>query len=75
MLSVRAIYDGKELKLLEEVKITEPKEVIVTFLEVGKEDITAEEIQVVAERGKAFDFLEEEEEDVYTDEDLKIKYK
>ncbi len=74
MLSVRAIYDGKELKLLEEVKITEPKEVIVTFLENENSDIITSEIGLIAQEGKAFDFLKDEE-DIYTDKDLKIKYK
>lgn len=39
MLSVRAIYDGKKLKLLDKVKIKSPKEVIVTFLDNEAEDI------------------------------------
>lgn len=40
MLSVRAIYDGKKLKLLDKVKIKSPKEVIVTFLDENDTDIT-----------------------------------
>jgi hypothetical protein len=73
MLSVKAIYDGKELRLLEQVNITVPHEVIITFLE-PVEDISAKEISAIAESGKSFDFLHQEP-DLYSDEDLKVKYK
>jgi len=33
MLSVRAIYDGKKLQLIDKIKIRKPKEVIITFLD------------------------------------------
>jgi hypothetical protein len=71
MLSVHAIFDGKNLKLLNDVKISKPKKVIITFLE--DEDLTTEELQYIAEKSGSFDFLEEEPE-LYGDEDLKVKY-
>ena len=36
MLAVRGVYDGKRLKLDEEVKIKRPTEVILTLLSSGK---------------------------------------
>ena len=72
MVSVHAIYDGKTLKLLDNVRVNTPKKVIVTFLEDDLEGFTMNHI---AQAGSTFDFLEAEEEDVYTDEDLKVKYR
>lgn len=77
MRSVKAIYDGQTLKLLEEVEVTTPQEVIVVFLHDERttdEDIQANEIQELIQHSAAFDFLHEEEEDVYTDADLKVCY-
>ena len=73
MLSVKAIYDGKELKFKEKIKINTPHEVIVTFLD-EPEDITAATMQEIAMEGGALNFLQEPEEDTYTDKDLKVKY-
>lgn len=75
MLSIRAIYDGKSLKLLDKVDINEPKEVIITFLEPTDKDISTQEDIHVAEKGRAFDFLNNEAEEIYSDDDLKVKYK
>lgn len=75
MLSVRGIYDGKEIKLFESVKIEGPKEVIVTFLDKDVQDIPTKDLYAFAEKSEAFDFLKEPSEDIYTDEDLKEKYK
>ena len=71
MVSVHAIYDGKTLKLLDNIAVNTPKKVIVTFLE---NDLEGFNMNHIAQAGGAFDFLEAEEEDVYTDEDLKVKY-
>jgi len=73
MLSVKAIYDGKKLKLLDKVKVTRPHKVIITFLE-DDSDINPQVIYNAAEEGGAFDFLKEPEEDIYTDDDLKKRY-
>ena len=78
MLSVRATYDGKKLKLREKVNVKIPKEVIVTFLDPVDETIeepTATEIHKMVQEGGALDFLFDEREDIYTDDDLKVKYK
>jgi len=75
MLSVKAIYDGKKVKLLEKVSFTEPKEVIVTFLDKDLSDLDNESIYRLVEKGGSFDFLKEPEEDIYSDDNLKIKYK
>lgn len=73
MLTVKGIYDGQEIKLLEEISINKPTKVLVTFLEDGFEtEISDEDIRSLAEKGGAFDFLNDPEEDVYTDDDLKI---
>ena len=74
MLSVKAIYDGKKLKLLDKVKVTKPHKVIITFLE-DDSDINPQVIYNAAEERGAFDFLKEPEEDIYTDDDLKKRYR
>jgi len=75
MLSVRAIYDGKNLNFLEKVKVKSPKEVIVTFLDENDTEITSAELHRLAAKGGAFDFLNGKKEDIYSDKDLKKKYK
>jgi hypothetical protein len=75
MLSVKALYDGKNIKLLEKVRVKKPGKVIVTFLDEEDSDNINDEILYVAEKGGAFDFLKDPEEDIYTDKDLKVKYK
>ena len=75
MLSVKAIYDGKNVKLSEKVEVKKPVRVIVTFLDDEDTDIKNEEILIVADKGGSFDFLNDPAEDIYTDNDLKIKYK
>ena len=75
MLSIRAIYDGKNVTLLDKIKITSPQKVIITFLDEIYEDITSEELAKLATKGKSFDFLKDRREDIYSDKDLKVKYK
>jgi hypothetical protein len=78
MLSVRAIYDGKEFRLREKLNIKTPKEVIITFLEpIGNDEIEdpgSLEIHRMVQEGGALDFLNDEREDIYSDDDLKVKY-
>ena len=74
MLSVEAIYDGKNLKFNEQIKVNSPQEVIVTFLDESEEDHHTGSMHGIAMKGGAFTFLESEEEDIYTIEDLKVKY-
>lgn len=81
MLSVKAIYDGKSVKLLQPVNVKTPQEVIITFLQDNPDadastkagDVRGANIQQLVEQSKAFAFLAEEE-DVYTDADLKVTY-
>lgn len=82
MLSVKAIYDGSNLQLLEPVEITTAQEVIITFLHdvpgavlsIPVDEMQGSFIQQLIQHSAAFDFLNADEEDVYTDADLKIKY-
>lgn len=79
MLSVRAIYDGKHLKLQKEIAIKKPQQVIVVFLDYPEngdeeEPLTAKELHALLAKNPALDFLSSEEEDIYSDEDLKVKY-
>ncbi len=74
MLSVMAVYDGKEIKFREKIKIDSPHQIIVTFLDEPTEDITSHSVQQMAMEGGAFNFLDNSEEDLYSDNDLKVKY-
>ncbi|MFQ5709948.1 MAG: hypothetical protein ACE5HO_21030 [bacterium] len=75
MLTVKGIFDGRKIQLLEDISINKPTKVLVTFLEDGFEtEISNEDIRRLAEKGGAFDFLNDPEEDIYTDHDLKVRY-
>ena len=81
MLSVRAIYNGEQLKLLEKVNLQKPQRVIVVFLdyleneeEEAEKPLAAKDLHVLMEENPALDFLASEEEDIYSDEDLKVKF-
>ena len=82
MLSVKAIYDGNTLQLLEPIEIKTAQEVIVTFLHdvpgaivpLPITEIDRSAIRQLIQHSTAFDFLKVDEEDVYTDADLKVKY-
>jgi len=74
MLSVNAVYDGKELKFTDRINVSGPHKVIVTFLDEQEEDITSTTMHQIAMQGSAFSFLENPEEDIYSDDDLKVKY-
>ena len=74
MLSVIAVYDGKELKFKDKIKIDSPHNVIVTFLDEPEDDATSVAMQQIAMEGGAFTFLENPEEDIYSDKDLKVRY-
>ncbi len=75
VISVKGIFDGKKVKLLEKVDINEPQDVIITFLGTSKDELLYQEIYKIAETGGSFDFLNAPEEDIYSDVDLKVKYK
>lgn len=73
MLSVRGTYDGVNLKLSENVAVTQPIEVIVTFLKSDEDELQAD-INKLLGKTRSLEFLTNEEEDIYTDADLKVKY-
>ncbi len=74
MRSVRAIYDGKTVQLLERVEASGPVKVIVTFLDDEDDGPTGLEIAHLASASGAFDFLNDPAEDVYTLDDLKVRF-
>jgi len=80
MVSVQGIYDGKHLKLFENIEVNSPKRIIITFLDergvenISKDQIDSEYLHLVADKGGAFDFLNNDKDDIYSDEDLKVKY-
>lgn len=74
MLSFQGVFDGKTIKFHEKVRITSPKQVIVTFLDDSDEEVPEDEILYLAGEGGAFDFLINDDEDIYSDSDLRIKY-
>ncbi len=74
MLSVRAIYDGEKVTLLEKVEIKGPKEVIITFLDNETAQQIQRDIYKLSEQSNSFDFLKEPVEDIYSDKHLKKKY-
>lgn len=75
MLAVKGLFDGKNIRLLEKVRIEKPQEVVITFLETNENKRSREEIYKLAEIGGSFDFLNEPAEDIYFDSDLKVRYK
>ena len=77
MLSIRATYDGKRLRLAQKVEVKKDEEVIVVFLNrdtVTEPEISATQIRELMHQSGSLSFLEREEEDIYTDKDLKVKY-
>jgi hypothetical protein len=80
MLSVKAIYDGNTIQLLEPVDVNSPQEVIITFLRdvpgvtLPVNDVSGATTQEMVEQSPAFSFLNADDEDVYSDADLKVKY-
>ena len=77
MLSVKAVYDGINLQLFENVKIEKPQQVIITFLghqAVANDAISNSEIQQIISTSPSLDFLNNDAEDIYTDANLKIRY-
>jgi hypothetical protein len=77
MITVRAIYDGRQVKFLENIPVTRPTRIMVTFLEdeplLVDSEISGSEIRNLAEQGGAFDFLNDSEEDIYSDNNLAVR--
>jgi len=64
MRSVKGIYDGEKIQLLEKPEQQKPCKVIVTFIE---DDIDTENLRQHPADEDAFDFWRVEEEDLYQD--------
>jgi hypothetical protein len=64
MLSVKGIFDGEKIQLLEKPNRQNPGKVIVTFID-DENDI--ESFRQYAADEDAFDFWKAEEEDIYHD--------
>ena len=63
MVSIKGIYDGEKLRLLENITIQKPCKVIVTFIEEeGDKSLR----QYTADED-VFDFWNASEEDIYQD--------
>lgn len=78
MVSVKALYDGHQLHLLEKINVHSQQEVILIFPHLDssdlEDDIPASELAYMVQDSGALAFLANEEEDVYSDEDIKFKY-
>lgn len=75
MLAVKGLFDGKNVRLLEKVRVKLPQKVIITFLETDENKELREWIYKLAEVGGSFNFLNDYKEDIYSDADLKVRYK
>ena len=75
MKSVKGLFDGKKIKLLEDIEIEEPQEVIITFLGPTEDEKFYKKLYKLAEKGDSFDFLNDPEEDIYSENDLKVDYR
>lgn len=64
--TVRAVYEGGVLRLLERVELPEQGEVTVVILD---DDVPSDAIAQLAMSGGSFDFLADPCEDIYTRED------
>ncbi len=64
MYSVKGIYDGEKVELLEKPEHQKPCKVIVTFVE---EDTDIEDLRQYPADEEAFDFWKVAEEDLYQD--------
>jgi hypothetical protein len=64
MISIKGIYDGKTLKLLEAINVQSPKKVIVTFVDDLDDN---EQVRQYASQTDSFSFWAEPAEDLYQD--------
>ncbi len=76
--SVRGIFDGKYIRLLEPLSLPENAQVIITVLDEPpvevEDDLPASELLRLSVESGALDFLNDPAEDIYTDADLKVMY-
>ncbi len=64
MVSIKGIYDGKQIQLLGKPPSNSRYKVLVTFLETVGDDA---EVRDFASQTDAFDFWNDEREDLYQD--------
>lgn len=64
MRTIRAIFQGGDLKLLESVDL--PENTPLTLAVVSDDDLPVEGIASAANAGEAFDFLNDPREDIYS---------
>lgn len=67
MRTIRAIYQGGDLKPLDPVDL--PENTPVTLALLSDDDLPAEGIAGAAQAGGAFDFLNDSREDIYSESD------
>lgn len=63
MIAVKGIYDGKEIKALEELPKNKKFRVLITLLE----EIADDDVRMTPADPGAFSFWENEKEDLYQD--------
>ncbi|MEX0811217.1 MAG: hypothetical protein WD048_03305 [Chitinophagales bacterium] len=63
MLSVKGIYDGKNIKALEKLPKNKKYKVLITFVE----EIEDSELREFSAQSDAFDFWNDPKEDIYQD--------
>ncbi len=76
--SVRGIFDGEYIRLLEPLSLPENAQVIIVILDEPpvevEEELPASELLRLSMASGALDFLNDPAEDIYTDADLKVRY-
>jgi hypothetical protein len=73
MLTVKGIYDGKNVQLLEAVNIKKSYKVIVTFVEEVNPKEEMKLLRNYTEQNSGFEFWQEPAEDIYQDKIKKSK--
>ncbi|NOT00583.1 MAG: antitoxin family protein [Phycisphaerales bacterium] len=67
MRTIRVIFQGGDLKLLESVDL--PENTPLTFALLDDDDLPVEGMVRAAQAGGAFDFLSDPREDIYSESD------
>lgn len=67
MLSVKGVYDGKNILPIEKLKEKKRYKVIITFVEEIKGNQEINTLREFASQTKALDFWKDSKEDIYQD--------
>jgi len=67
MLSVKGIYDGENIRLVEKIKDKKRYKVIITFVEEIRGDEEPEALREFASQTNAMAFWNDPKEDIYQD--------